>query len=136
MRLLSHPVNRDLRTVVETAAEKTQDKPAAKKEEEQPPAVETSVDVAACSARLAQGCDSGRSGRNCCRRCPNTLVAATTLDQQPAKMPQAWTQLPSLLQPICSQEPSGNQESAAGEAKPSETNREADEKSEESQDVP
>jgi len=37
------------------------------------------------------------------------------------------------LQPGASRK---NQESAAGEAKPSETNREADEKSEESQDVP
>jgi len=65
------------------------------------------------------------------------LVAATTLDQQAgenaASMDSAAFAPAANLQPGAVPE---NQESAAGEAKPSETNREADEKSEESQDVP
>ncbi len=134
-----NPVNRDLRTVVETAAEKTQDKPAAKKEEEeQPPAVETSVDVAALAPPgLPKDVTPEEVAAIAAAAAQIHLVAATTLDQQAgenaASMDSAAFAPAANLQPGAVPE---NQESAAGEAKPSETNREADEKSEESQDVP
>jgi two-component system chemotaxis response regulator CheY len=145
-----NPVNRDLRTVVETPAEKSphnrrasdkkrEDRPhEIQSQEAQPQTAEPTVDVAAvASPGLPKDVTPEEVAAIAAAAAQIQLVAATTREQQAdenaASTDSAAFAPAANLQPEVVPE---NRESAAGETKAAETNREADEKSEESRDVP
>ncbi|MFZ0421131.1 MAG: response regulator [Candidatus Sulfotelmatobacter sp.] len=145
-----NPVNRDLRTVVETPAEKSphnrratdkkrEDRPhEIQSQEVQPQTAEPTVDVAAlASPGLPKDVTPEEVAAIAAAAAQIQLVAATSRDRQALADENAASLDSAAFAPAANLQPEvvpENRESAAGEAEA--TNREVDEKSEESQDVP